>query len=257
LNAWSWPNITGLQDFQGDLLHSADWKDGYSFAGKRVAVIGNGSSAIQIVPQLQKEAAHLVNYVRTPTYISAPFAEDLCKEPGANPAYTEEEKEEFRRNPAKLRQYRKSLAHSFNQFYSALLEGSEQNREARRRTVQMMKDRLKGRPDLVDKLIPDWSLGCRRLTPGNGYLESLTESNVTVTSNPIAEITETGILTGDGEHQKYDVIVCATGFDVSFKPRWLQVGRNGRSLADDWAEDATSYFSICVSGHPNHFIFNG
>ncbi|KAI9874579.1 MAG: hypothetical protein M1830_009589, partial [Pleopsidium flavum] len=93
LNAWSWPNIAGLHEFKGHICHSADWRSGYDFAGKRIAVIGNGSSAIQIVPELAKVASRLTNVVRSPTWISAPFAEELSKAPGTNPKYTDEEKE--------------------------------------------------------------------------------------------------------------------------------------------------------------------
>ncbi|KAK4942831.1 hypothetical protein LTR66_014662 [Elasticomyces elasticus] len=260
LNAWSWPNIKGLHDFKGHLSHSADykeWSKKQNFDGKRVAVIGNGSSAIQIVPELAKVASKLTNIVRTPTWISAPFAEDLSKAPGTNPKYSEEEKEEFRRNPQKLKDHRHELAHAFNHFYEALIEGSAANQEARRRTKELMEQRLQGHPELAAKLIPEWSLGCRRLTPGNGYLETLTKDNVELLVGHIDQVTENGIKMKDGTFQEYDAIVCATGFDVSFKPRWEMLGKDGRNLAKEWANDAQSYFSLCVSGYPNHFIFNG
>lgn len=260
LNAWSWPNIKGLHDFKGHLSHSADYKDWekkQSFEGKRVAVIGNGSSAIQIVPQMAKVASHLYNIVRTPTWISAPFAEDLSKAPGTNPKYTDEEKEVFRKNPDKLFEHRHELAHAFNHFYEALIEGSAANNEARRRTKEMMEQRLKDHPELAKQLIPDWSLGCRRLTPGNGYLESLTQKNVTLQVGDIDTVTEKGLRMKDGTEIEVDALVCATGFDVSFKPRWEQIGRDGKSLAKLWEKDAQGYFSLCVSGMPNFFIFNG
>lgn len=257
LNAWSWPNIRGLHDFKGHLCHSADWRSGYDFAGKRVAVIGNGSSAIQIVPELAKVASKLSNLVRTPTWISAPFAEDLSKAPGTNPKYTQEEKDEFRSNPQKLKDHRHELAHAFNHFYEALIEGSKANGEAMRRTKDLMHERLKNRPELASKLIPEWSLGCKRLTPGNGYLESLTQDNVELVVGDIKNVTPTGIRMTDGRDYEFDAIVCATGFDVSFRPRWTQLGRDGRSLAKEWAHDSRSYFSLCVSGYPNHFIYNG
>lgn len=260
LNAWSWPNIQGLHDFKGHLSHSADYKDWEkktSFDGKRVAVIGNGSSAIQIVPQMAKVASKLTNIVRTATWISAPFAEALSKAPGTNPKYTEEEKKEFRENPAKLKEHRHELAHAFNHFYEALIEGSKANKAAMTATKEMMEDRLKTRPDLAEKLIPTWSLGCRRLTPGNGYLESLCMDHVELKVGHIDRVTETGILFKDGSHEEYDAIVCATGFDVSFRPRWTQIGRGGKNLAKMWARDAEGYFSLCVSGMPNYFIYNG
>ena len=98
---------------------------------------------------------------------------------------------------------------------------------------------------------------CRRLTPGNGYLESLTQDNVELLVGSIKELTPTGIRMNDGQEYEFDAIVCATGFDVSFKPRWKQLGRGGKSLAEEWAQDSRSYLSLCVSGYPNHFIFNG
>lgn len=103
---------------------------------------------------------------------------------------------------------------------------------------------------------PEWSLGCRRLTPGNGYLETLTQDNVELLVGDIAAITPKGIRMTDGREPEFDAIIRATGFDVSFKSQWTQLGRGGKSLAKEWAHDSRSYFSLCVSGYPNHFIFN-
>lgn len=140
-----------------------------------------------------------------------------------------------------------------------------------------MRRRIGDNGELARQLIPTWSFGCklthflipresihldrhvlgRRLTPGNGYLESLSKKNAKLATSTIREITSTGIVTADGQHEAFDVIVCATGFNVSFQPRWLQQGRSGRDLAKEWSQDAKSYFSLGVSGQPNHFIFNG
>ncbi|KIX97106.1 uncharacterized protein Z520_07220 [Fonsecaea multimorphosa CBS 102226] len=256
LNGWSWPKIQGLDQFQGHLCHSADWKNDYDFSGKRVAVIGNGSSGIQIVPQLQKTAAKVLNYARSPTWISAPYLEDL-KGPEPNPKYSEEQKNFYRENPGGLREYRKKMTHEFNKFYEALIEGSIPNQKARERAHTSMIEALQNSPDLIDKLVPTWSLGCRRITPGNGYLAALSEKNVELMTTPIEKITATGIVTSDGRFEQLDAIVCATGFDVSFRPRWRQLGRDGRDLAREWDEHATSYFSLCVSGQPNYFMYNG
>ena len=260
LNNWSWPDLKGLHSFKGYLSHSADykeWEKKTSFNGKRVAVIGNGSSAIQIVPEIGKVASHLTNIVRSPTWISAPFVEELSGAPGTNRPYTAEEKVEFRNNPTKHQKHIHDLAHAFNHFYEALIEGSEANLEARRRTKELMEKRLEKHPELAQKLIPEWSLGCRRLTPGNGYLEALCADNCDLLVGPIDAITETGILMKDGTHREFDAIICATGFDVSFKPRWTMLGKNGKDLAIEWTGDAQAYYSLCVSGFPNHFIYNG
>ncbi|KAH0836225.1 putative sterigmatocystin biosynthesis monooxygenase stcW [Fonsecaea pedrosoi] len=260
LNAWSWPDIKGLSSFKGDLLHSADyaeWAKKPVFDGKRVAVIGNGSSAIQIVPELASVASHLYNIVRSPTWISAPFVEELSGAPGTNPQYTEEQKEAFRKDPQKHTKYRHDLAHAFNHFYEALIEGSAANQEAQRRTKALMESRIGDRPELAELLIPKWSLGCRRLTPGNGYLEAICSPKVDLVVGNIDTVTETGITMQDGKQLELDAIICATGFDVSFKPRWVQEGRDGRSLAKEWEVDAQGYLSLCVSGQPNYFIYNG
>lgn len=101
------------------------------------------------------------------------------------------------------------------------------------------------------------SIAGRRLTPGNGYLEALVQDNAEFVDDQISAITATGIQTADGQHREFDAIILATGFDVSFKPRWLQLGRGGSSLAEEWRDDPKGYFSLAVSGQPNHFIFNG
>jgi cation diffusion facilitator CzcD-associated flavoprotein CzcO len=260
LNNWSWPDLKGLNSFKGYLCHSADykeWEKKTSFNGKRVAVIGNGSSAIQIVPEIGKVASHLTNIVRSPTWISAPFVEELSGAPGTNRPYTAEEKAEFRNNPTKHQKHIHDLAHAFNHFYEALIEGSKANLEARRRTKELMEKRLEKHPEMAQKLIPEWSLGCRRLTPGNGYLEALCADNCDLLVGHIDAITETGILMKDGTHREFDAIICATGFDVSFKPRWTMLGKNGKDLATEWTRDAQAYYSLCVSGFPNHFMYNG
>jgi cation diffusion facilitator CzcD-associated flavoprotein CzcO len=195
--------------------------------------------------------------VRSPTWISAPFVEDLSSAPGTNAPYSEEEKEIFRTDPKALYDHRHKIAHAFNHFYAALIEGSDNNKEAMRRTKEMMEERLKGYPELAEKLIPKWSLGCRRLTPGNGYLESLTQDHVDLVVGYIEKITETGIQMKNGTFLECDAIVCATGFDVSFKPRYTMQGRDGRNMAKMFEKDAQGYFSLCISGFPNHFVFNG
>ena len=93
LNKWRWPSIPGIDSYQGKLLHSAAWDPEVSMEGKRVALIGNGSSAIQILPQIQKQAAHITTYIRTPTWISSNFAAEYARD-GKNFKYTEEEKRE-------------------------------------------------------------------------------------------------------------------------------------------------------------------
>jgi cation diffusion facilitator CzcD-associated flavoprotein CzcO len=238
LNKWRWPAIKGLQSFKGTTLHSAAWDTQLSWDGKRVAIIGNGSSAIQILPQMQKTASHITTYVRTPTWISSNFAAEYARD-GKNFKYTEDEKKEFRENPAALKALRKQIEHGFNMFFYALLRDSPAQAAIYDIFKKQMTDRLNGDPELCAKLIPEWRVGCRRLTPGDGYLEALQEKNVSLNYNEILEITPSGIRTQAG-HEEFDIIVCATGFDVSFSPYWNLVGRNGIKLANTWSENPVS-----------------
>lgn len=116
-----------------------------------------------------------------------------------------------------------------------------------------MQERLENDKRLIDVLIPDFPVGCRRITPGVGYLESLHKPNVEVVTDHIAEVTESGILSKTGEHFNVDIIVCATGFDVSFRPRFPVLGRLGVNLQDLWADKPPSaYMSVAVPQMPNY-----
>ncbi|CAF1013358.1 unnamed protein product [Adineta steineri] len=257
LNNWQWPNIDGLKDFQGHLVHSARWKDGYNFEGKKVGLIGNGSSAIQILPQIQPIAADVTIFIRTPTWICPNFSAQYAGDDGKNFSYTNEQKAEFRSNPKKLLELRKSLEHDMNKFFVVYQKDSSEQASTRESVEQLMLKRLNGNKELATKLIPEWGVGCRRPTPGDGYLEAIIEKNVEVSISDIVCITKTGLLTIDGKHHTLDAIICATGFDVSFCPTWKLIGRNRADIAQLWETNPEGYFGIAAHGFPNYFIFVG
>lgn len=125
---------------------------------------------------------------------------------------------------------------------------------------QQMADRMKGiqDPTVVAKMSElEFRPGCRRLTPGDGYLEAFANPNATMTFDPIERITERGVKTVGGDEQEFDMIVCATGFDTSFIPSWKLVGRNGAVLDERWKTDPEAFFAVQVDTMPNYFIFNG
>jgi cation diffusion facilitator CzcD-associated flavoprotein CzcO len=128
---------------------------------------------------------------------------------------------------------------------------------AREEFVKNMKRRLIAKPELIDDLIPSFPPACRRLTPGPGYLEALTNDKVDVVTSSIMKIDETGIITTDGQHKPVDVIICATGFDTSYTPRFKVKGREGLTLAEHWNETPKTYLSIATDGFPNYFICLG
>ena len=120
-----------------------------------------------------------------------------------------------------------------------------------------MRKRLAAKPHLAEHLIPKFAFGCRRPTPGNGYLEALASGNVDPVFTSITAVTPTGILTADNVEHHFDAIVCATGFEVSFKPRFPLIGRGGENLQDRWArETPKSYLSLMVNGYPNYFCLS-
>lgn len=120
-----------------------------------------------------------------------------------------------------------------------------------------MKRRLARKPELLDQMLPSFPPGCRRLTPGPGYLEALTDDKVEVINTEIKEVDATGIRTADGKHRPVDMIVCATGFDTTYRPAFPFKGRNGVSLADKWKEHPETYISLATDEFPNFFMCLG
>lgn len=120
-----------------------------------------------------------------------------------------------------------------------------------------MQERLKERPDIFDLIVPDFAPGCRRLTPGKGYLESLMAPNVEVLAEAVQAVDATGVITNTGRHLDVDVIVCATGFKVSEPPPFDVRGRDGITLKDRWAARPESYLSVAVDGFPNYLMMFG
>ncbi|CAK4033646.1 steroid monooxygenase [Lecanosticta acicola] len=258
LNKWKWPSIPGRETFQGTMLHSANWDTSADLTGKKVAVIGGGSSAVQIVPNLQPVVGEMTCFLRSTTWVTAGFAQRFAGPNGTNFEYTEQQKEIFKNDPVKYLKYRKCIESELNVRFRFILNGSIEQANARKFAEEDMRRRLAKKPEIGDLLVPkDYAVGCRRPTPGNGYLESLCEDNVHVVSETISEITPTGVKTADGKLHEVDAIVCATGFDVSWRPAYPTIGRDGKDLREVWKEKPSTYLSITVPDFPNYLIFNG
>lgn len=287
LNRWKWPSIDGIHDYKGHKVHSAAWDHAFDYSHKRIGVIGNGSSAIQILPQMAKlEGVQVVSFQRNPTWITQSLGQTLGVSSGApeqadedededmgidieevppdnelvgsnfNPAYSARERRRFQ-NPDKHRAYRKMLQHGMNKGFKIFKKGSAVNQKSTEATTERMRKALNYDEELCKKLIPDWTLGCRRLTPGEGYLESFLLPHVKLTQSHIKSIDATGITTQDGVHYDLDVIVCATGFDVSNIPHYPVTGRGGMTVAEKWKDEPESYLSVACPDFPNYFIFTG
>ena len=203
-------------------------------------------------------------YIRTKTWISpAPgINEPTANDPEMDADYNFVESSlQLFQDPKVLRDYRAAIMDRRIENFQRALADSELQAKAQVMFRKSMKERLgdsaKGRK-AAEFLVPDFPVGCRRQTPGPGFLEALLQDNVEMRWDDIAEITERGIRTRSGEEKEYDVIVCATGFDTTFKPAFPLIGRNGVNLADKWTvEQPEAYFGLTVPDMPNYFCFVG
>ena len=266
LSKWKWPDIDGLHDFQGQLTHSAAWDPSTDAADKRVAVIGTGSSSIQMVPHLAEKASKLTVFMRNVTWIAPQIASDeqAAAEDGEPPAaagkhsYTRREKEHFRNDPDFHLKYRKDIEGQMGENFSMFLRGTELNVKAKELMRAQMLQRIgPGHDQLKEKLIPSWSPGCRRLTPGEGYLEALTRPNVTTVHEQIVRITPRGLMVASGKEIEVDVLACATGFEVAYVPHFKITGAGGTVMQEEWAEEPNIYLSVAAPKYPNYFVING
>ena len=170
--------------------------------------------------------------------------------------FTDEEKREFAEKPGVLTQYRKEIERGLNGQFGIFLKDSQPNKDTHTHMLEQMRSKL-GNKYLEEKLIPDWAVGCRRLTPGVNYLESLTKPNVKVVYGEINSVTEKGPLCDDGNEYPIDVLICATGFDTTFKPRFPLIGPTGANLQEVWAQNPESYWGMGAAEFPNYMIFLG
>ncbi|KAK4925277.1 hypothetical protein LTR66_016410 [Elasticomyces elasticus] len=253
VNDWKLPNINGLHDFKGKLVHTATWDESYDWKGKRVAVIGNGSAGIQIIAAMYPETSKLVNYVRSPTWLTPNINAEMTRD-GSNFAYSPEEREKFRNDPKAFFEMRKELEDHVNGAAYATLKEHPLQDFMKGAAKDIMEEKLKHLdPAIAARIIPNFPAGCRRLTPENGYLDAFRDETTEMCWDPIERITETGIQTKDGNVEEFDLIVCATGYNSSGRPSWKHVGRNGRTLTGD----LEAFFSLQIPDMPNFFMVGG
>ncbi|KAK5050534.1 hypothetical protein LTR84_003815 [Exophiala bonariae] len=260
LSKWKWPSIPGLQTFQGTLLHSAAWDSSISLKGKRVALVGAGSSAVQILPNIYPDVEKVYTWVRSKVWITGNFSQSFTRADGSNYQYTDEQQKIFdEANNDEYLAYRKMVEQPFNRRFEFIMNGTEAQKATFDYCEEHMKTNLQTRPDLIEKIVPtDFYVGCRRPTPGYGYLQSLCASKTTAYTETLETISEKGFFDPDGNEQEVDVIICATGFDTSFKPR-IPLLVNGVDMRQKWTQEQhpPSYLSVALGGVPNYLISGG
>ncbi len=248
LHRFSFPDIAGRDRFQGKMFHSAAWDTSFDPAGKRIATVGTGASAIQFVPELAKSAAKLHVFQRTPAWVV----------PRLERQYPEWQKRLFERVPALAQALRGAIfwsleARGYGFFNNpALLKWME------RFAIKNIHDHVQD-PVLREKLTPSYRMGCKRILMSNTYYPALAQPNVEVVTGGIREITPTGIVGGDGVERPVDAIVFGTGFDVhDYLGPMTCKGKGGRDLRALWHEaGAQAFLGTTIAGFPGFFLMVG
>jgi cation diffusion facilitator CzcD-associated flavoprotein CzcO len=243
----SFPDIRGLNSYRGHKIHSARWDHDYDFAGKRIAVIGTGASAVQIVPELVKQAQFVKVFQRTPCWV-------LPRLDVANPPVM---RALFAKIPTTQQLARQALFWGHEASATALVWNTPLTSLVARLGRAHLRRQVKD-PWLRRQLTPDFRPGCKRMLVSNDYFPALQRDNCKLIDWPIATLSPVGIRTSDGIEHHLDCIVFATGYDVHLAgPPFEVTGLGGRSLAAEWAGGAQAYKSINAHGYPNLFFMTG
>ncbi|GAA0942171.1 NAD(P)/FAD-dependent oxidoreductase [Actinocorallia libanotica] len=247
LNRPAIPRLPGLESFAGTMFHSARWDHGHDLAGRKVAVVGTGASAIQFVPRVAARAARLDVYQRSAAWLvpkpdrrhgrlslrlrsAFPLLQDLDRL--VTYLLLESRALGFVRYPALL----KTMEYAY-----------------RRRLRREVAD-----PELRRKLLPDHPLGCKRALLSDDYLPALQRPNVDLVTDPIAEVRHDGVVTADGTFREADTLILGTGFRASeFLAPMRVTGRDGLTLDKAWADGAEAHLGMTVHGFPNMYVLYG
>lgn len=283
LSSMNIPRIPGLENFEKPTYHTGNWPhEEPDFTGKRVGIIGTGSSGVQSIPLIAEQADHLYVFQRTPSYAipayNGPYDPDYVRERKANYAHFRAEAKKSRsgfllsvneanamdcdaaeREKTYEARWKRGGLTFLGAFNDLLIDKSANDTAAefvRRKIRKVVED-----PELAEKLSPDTVIGCKRMCVDTNYYQTYNRSNVSlrdVRAAPIEELTADGIRQG-GEEIKLDALVFATGFDaMTGALSKIDIrGRQGRSLREKWAEGAKTYLGLAISGFPNMFIVTG
>jgi 4-hydroxyacetophenone monooxygenase len=255
------PAIPGLETFAGESVHTARWPEGLDLTGKRVAVVGNGASAMQAVPAIADQVASLTIFQRSPQW-AMPF--ERFRQPVPEPV-----RWLMREVPLYARWYRARLGWIWTdrilpslQIDPAWEHGDRSinltNDRTRSMLVEYIRSELGDRQDLFDKVVPNYPPFGKRMLLDNGWFRTLIRDHVQLVTESIAEIRADRIVTDSGVEHEVDTIVLATGFDVArFLTSFEIVGRNGVKLQEEWQDDGRAYLGSTIPGFPNLFCIYG
>jgi cation diffusion facilitator CzcD-associated flavoprotein CzcO len=243
----AFPRIEGSEAFAGHSFHSARWDHGYPLAGKRVAVIGTGASAVQFVPEIASEVAQLTIFQRTGNWFL----------PRKNRRYPAIVKEAIKRVPG-VQEFRRRFMFQYCEGITlAIRHPRTIGRLAGARSAAFMRSQLKD-PEVRRKAWPDYTFGCKRVLFSSYYLPALERTNVELVTEAITRVLPEGLVTQDGTAREFDCIIWATGFQTTeFMFPMALSGRGGTELSEQWSGGAHAHLGMTVPGFPNMFVMYG
>ncbi|WKG05748.1 NAD(P)/FAD-dependent oxidoreductase [Mycolicibacterium sp. HK-90] len=241
------PDLVAEEPFTGTLMHTADWDHEVKLDGAKVAVLGTGSTASQVVPEIAKVAEKVYSVQRSPTWVL----------PKPDRPYTERERWLFAHVPLAKKIYRTRLWLRSESNIAVIENGSDKTQEFKAIALNLLESTVADE-ELRARLTPDHPLGCKRLVFSPDFIATLTRPNVEVVSSPARALRSVGLVTEDGRELDVDVVVCATGYAAADYLGQIEVtGEGGVSLRDTWSEGAFAYLGMTVPGFPNFFMLYG
>lgn len=244
------PEFEGQEKFKGAIMHSTRWDDSVTVDGKRIGVVGSGSTGVQIVAALAEMASHLVHLQRSPQWIMPIQQFD----------YSDEDRDAFRADTAKIDaiRYGDDYWGGIRRFNAGIVDpNSAEMREISELCLKNLEENVHD-PVLREKLRPNYHAACKRLIYSWGYYDAVQKPNVSIETGTIARFEEDGIRMADGTFHELDVVALATGFKVDRFIRPTKVlGENGVDLDIFWAKKPTAHYAVSLPGFPNFFMLNG
>jgi cation diffusion facilitator CzcD-associated flavoprotein CzcO len=241
------PDIEGLDRFQGHTFHSAQWDHDYDYRGKRIAAIGTGASAIQFVPAIAPDAGRVHVFQRTAPWIM----------PHTDRPISRFERRLYRRFPLLQRLVRGGVYAGRELFVVGFVKNPGLMKVAEALARRHMRKQIAD-PELLEKVEPGYTIGCKRILPSNRWYPALARDDVELVTDPVKEVREHSIVTEDGTEREVDAIVFGTGFNVVDMPvaRYVR-GRGGRTLDERWQGSPRAHLGTTVPGFPNLFMLLG
>lgn len=242
----AYPHLPGIERFKGKAFHSAEWDHCYDLAGKRVAVIGTGASAVQFIPQIAPHVSHLAVFQRTPVWVL----------PKMDRPISPRERALYERVPGAMGAFR-NLIYWRQEFTALGFLHPKLMKRAEELALRHVRRQISD-PALREKVTPRYTLGCKRVLISNDYFPALARPNVQLVTDGVAEITERGIIDLSGAQHPVDAIIYGTGFRVTdlLSPVHI-IGRNGADLNDAWRNGPEAFLGLMAAGYPNLFLLLG